>query len=440
MTRSAHRWGAQVVKSVFSEWYEPDDDEIASFIKTGTIALDTNVLNSLYRVNTAQRKQVLEVLTEVADRLWIPYQVGLEYQRGRLDRIADQGKAYEAVRTAVNGVKKSAETAIRDPEIRQQVTDKVDAFATDMGAFLDGLHTTHSIDDAQARHEDPVRKALDKIFVGDRIGACPADLDDRKKRANERIEAKTPPGYKDTNKPDPTGDCLIWLELLDLGSASTRPILFITDDIKEDWYRKVQGKVVGPLPALRVEWAENSDVPYHQTTLGSFLEHAKNHLETKIDEDTISSVNQKSPDFTTAFLQGFHAPPLSAESSRIIDQLLNSRELLDSIQESSETDHGSRDSRPDSTWPRADWLYKDAAIPESFTWERIRERLMAKLDFLITETDPRAAPAVNDDGSVESMKDRYARYRRYVDFQDRLYRANVGDRLIYEIAGEIGLN
>ncbi|GEM_PF-6530489 len=292
------------MKDLFREWYEPDDDELASFITEGRIALDTTVLFSLYRVNAPQRKQVLDVFAEVAERLWIPYQVGLEYQRGRLDRIREQSDAYGEVSAAVDGVRKAATKVLRDKEIRAQVVERISAFEEEIGGLLDELQETHSVDKKTARHDDPVRNSLDDIFTADRVGSMPVDLEDRKKRALERIELKTPPGYKDAKKGDPTGDVLIWFELLDMGAKATQPVLFITDDVKEDWYRKVNGEIVGPLTELRLEWATRAQVPYHQTTLGSFLFHAKELLKSDIDDDTISGVNDAQLKQTGPLLAG----------------------------------------------------------------------------------------------------------------------------------------
>ncbi|MFC7470849.1 PIN-like domain-containing protein [Actinomadura keratinilytica] len=45
--------------------------------------LDTNVLLSLYEYTETSRKEVLSALEQTAGRLWMPYQVGLEFVRGR---------------------------------------------------------------------------------------------------------------------------------------------------------------------------------------------------------------------------------------------------------------------------------------------------------------------------------------------------------------------
>ncbi|MBM4490568.1 hypothetical protein GS471_21550, partial [Rhodococcus hoagii] len=69
------------MKDVLHEYYDHSDDELRAFLQVGTIAVDANVLLSLYRVSQQQRDQIFDVLEKVSARVFVPYQVALEYQR-----------------------------------------------------------------------------------------------------------------------------------------------------------------------------------------------------------------------------------------------------------------------------------------------------------------------------------------------------------------------
>src|SRR5262249_38488567 len=86
------------VRDTFFEFYRPSPEEVGKFITHATIAVDANVLLGLYRLPTAARTEVLDVLEGVKDRLWLPFQAGLEYQRNRLDVISAQAGAYESAK------------------------------------------------------------------------------------------------------------------------------------------------------------------------------------------------------------------------------------------------------------------------------------------------------------------------------------------------------
>lgn len=56
-----------------------------------------------------------------------------------------------------------------------------------------------------------------------------------------RYKYKIPPGYEDINKDgvEKFGDLFVWKEILDLPvEKSVKDIIFITNDIKEDWWSK----------------------------------------------------------------------------------------------------------------------------------------------------------------------------------------------------------
>ena len=76
--------------------YTPD--EINGVWEHGVIVLDTNILLNLYRYSEATRDEILSVMEKLKDRLWMPYQVGLEYFNNRVNTfssIADMHKDFK---------------------------------------------------------------------------------------------------------------------------------------------------------------------------------------------------------------------------------------------------------------------------------------------------------------------------------------------------------
>ena len=53
-----------------------------------------------------------------------------------------------------------------------------------------------------------------------------------------RYKKKTPPGYKDEKKDGVSkyGDLLVWAETYTYAASNNKNIIFVTDDIKEDWW------------------------------------------------------------------------------------------------------------------------------------------------------------------------------------------------------------
>ena len=289
------------MRELFGEWYELDQSEIATTVKTGTIVLDTNVLLNLYRLNETTRRDVLRVLNTAADRLWMPYQVADEFQRNRLKVVSDLSKQYGELRATAEKQFAEIEKSIRhfrDDTIKDDLSKAAAHALRKFTRKIAQLESTHAISLKTARSDDPVRKALDDLFSLKNIGPRPTDeaLTGLKKVASERIDSRIPPGFKDADKKDdPSGDYIIWAEMLDHKESSGRPLLFITNDSTgEDWYHRISGQTTGPLQALRAEMAEVSEHPYHQIPLFGFLELANEHLDSKVDRKTIDLVEQVS--------------------------------------------------------------------------------------------------------------------------------------------------
>jgi hypothetical protein len=84
----------------------------------------------------------------------------------------------------------------------------------------------------------------------------PKALKAARKEARRRVAGRIPPGYEDAGKADPTGDYLIFRQLMDEAKTGQRPVVFATDDEKPDWYWRV-----GPGAADRLAWPGTREVP-----------------------------------------------------------------------------------------------------------------------------------------------------------------------------------
>jgi hypothetical protein len=291
------------VRELFPEYYPLTDDQVRECVTAGLIVLDTNVLLDLYRLPTTQREHVLGLLEQVQDRVWVPHQVALEYQRTRESVLREQAGHYDSVVSLFREPDRDrVATRLRAFKIPDAVKDAaaelidayVDAVRNAVSGFVEqaeAITREHVVTREQAHVNDPVRARLDSILAG-RVGEAPSDRDKRIKTALERNSRGVPPGFKDDHKANEeqrAGDYLVWSELLDHAKEQdlTSPVLFVTSDGKEDW-RTRDG---GPLPALRREFADHSGALYHQVSLADLLTLANQHLSATVPDDTIERAN-----------------------------------------------------------------------------------------------------------------------------------------------------
>jgi PIN like domain len=113
------------------------------------------------------------------------------------------------------------------------------------------------------------------------VGAKPTEerLAAIRKEGEERYAKKIPPGYEDAKKgsngsADKFGDLIIWKEMIDKAKADKRPIIFVTDDGKSDWWHIHHGKKIGPHPYLVEEFLAATSEQFHIYELPQFLRYS----------------------------------------------------------------------------------------------------------------------------------------------------------------------
>ncbi|MGW4285753.1 PIN domain-containing protein [Streptomyces sp. NPDC004673] len=265
-------------------------------IQTYTIAIDTNVLLDLYRFTPKARHELLDLLRKVQERLWVPHQVAKEYFARRIDALKDQLDLYESVPRELKTLHDRAITQVNTFARRCSLSDK------DKEALSDPLRKAlASVMSEIERHRNSLDLTLAKVASNDPILEALADiLDGRTGQSfttaeesnlledySERAAAKVPPGYKDASKAEnPHGDFFVWEQMMRHSKERGRPTLFITSDVKEDWFHRAAGIPVGARPELIAEMQERAECDFLILQLSSFLKESKEALGAEVSEAT----------------------------------------------------------------------------------------------------------------------------------------------------------
>ncbi len=87
---------------------------------------------------------------------------------------------------------------------------------------------------------DEFLEVITKLLAGKVGPYSEEDLEKIYEDAEKRFILKQPPGYEDVKKtvPERYGDVVLWFQLIDYAKSLERPLIFVTDDEKEDWWRK----------------------------------------------------------------------------------------------------------------------------------------------------------------------------------------------------------
>lgn len=288
------------MEQAFPWAYRPSQEALTELWSEATVAVDASALLNLYQYGGDAREQFLAAMEKLGDRLWFPRRAVEEYLTKRESVIVRQHAEFEPLRQAfgtplqkvrayekdatVDHGRLAADTK-RLMEIAKQANDEANKAMGE--ASRDHVDVT----------DDPVLGRL-KAMATTRLGrGIPdAELEALYQEARTRYEQGVPPGYEDRDKAEPAkfGDFLIWRELLDRAEEVGRPVVFVTDDLKPNWWQWQRGGLVGPRQELVAEMHRVAGVRFHTATSDGFLRYAQQALAIEQDETVIEEVREVS--------------------------------------------------------------------------------------------------------------------------------------------------
>jgi PIN like domain len=282
------------MKKIFREYHQFTDQEFQQLWKNCFFVFDTNTLLNMYRYSRTTVDAYFDVLNELKKnkQLWIPYQVGYEFYKNRINVISEYEKSYDEILSILEKAKSDIEAKYKDHPFLNLYEIK-----EEMGKGLSGVEK--KIKQAQKNHpkwleKDEVLEKINSLFDGN-IGNNYDEqkLIDIKKEGKERYEKRIPPGFKDDKKTEDKkyGDLILWYQIIDKAKESKKPIILISGDVKDDWWLEKDGKRLMPLPQLKKEIFDKAGIDFHIYTADRFLELNKTGKK-EIDENTIKEVRK----------------------------------------------------------------------------------------------------------------------------------------------------
>ncbi|MGY2198136.1 PIN-like domain-containing protein [Pseudomonas gingeri] len=267
------------IKDRYSGWYLKTPAEVAALWDRAIFVADANVLLHCLRHPAAVRNELLRLFEALKQSLWIPYQVGLEFHRNRLDVELGAQDVYETLTKDLEAILEKGRERLR--QLRAHPTINVTRELAALDIFAEdfrGRMTSAQIEHPSEEIADAVSKLTD--LLGGRVGDkwTREQLNALKKEGEDRYTKKIPPGYKDAKKDggefDKFGDLIIWKEMIAKAKFDSRPIVFITDDVKEDWWWIHKGRKLGARPELVEEFKTESGQDFHIYEFSQFLRFA----------------------------------------------------------------------------------------------------------------------------------------------------------------------
>ena len=280
------------MKDMFPEYYEPDFDELW---EQAIFVFDANALLDIFRFSPKASEELIEILEGLKDtnKIWIPHQFAYEYhkdmmsvrkdvkdKRGRIKKLPDDIKK-ELNQLSTRAGFKVNETHIKEIDsIFEKILQDLSNFENEYKSRGDGNHLAEKIG---------------QLFA-DSVGKCDSDprIKDISSIGKQRFDRKTPPGFKDANKPEPFGDLIGWFQMIAHAKKESKPLILVSNDRRgDDWFLKQNGQLKGgPRPELRKEMRNEAVVDFYLYTTEAFMKHAKNYLNSQVSNETIEEIEK----------------------------------------------------------------------------------------------------------------------------------------------------
>ena len=262
------------MKQSFHGYYKPTDEEFNAIWNEAIIVLDANFLLNLYTYSMMTSQEILALLGEFDERLWVPHQVALEYQENRHGIILKESKQYTDIAKSLETVGMALRARKRHPYITSELAAKYEELETEIKKELkEGEGKYRELITA-----DSICEKITELFDG-KVGPPMTEevLERIYKDGETRYDKKIPPGFSDAQKPSPDkyGDLILWYQLIEHAKTSKRPVILVTDDLKRDWWAFTGDRRIGPRPELRHEFKSKTGYSIYIYSSDAFIEIAK---------------------------------------------------------------------------------------------------------------------------------------------------------------------
>ena len=260
------------MRNILSEYLDLSKEEKNDLWQNAIFVFDTNVLLNLYRYSSITRNKLLDAFDVLKDRIWMPYNVGVEFLKDRCGVIISTTNRYSTL--------KDAQSKFIDECMKALRLEGKDAEIVELNTLIEKWLITNN--EKNVSVINPSSDAiLDRILnLFDKKVGKPYTTEELKTIAKEgvqRYQTNTPPGYKDQNKKlgnddnNKYGDLIIWKQILEHSKDKDIDIIFVTHDQKEDWWLKESGKTIGPRYELKKEFKDYTSRQFLMYNMDNFL-------------------------------------------------------------------------------------------------------------------------------------------------------------------------
>ncbi|MFD5853882.1 PIN-like domain-containing protein [Cytobacillus pseudoceanisediminis] len=303
------------MKEKFLGFLGYEEKEYKELWDKAIFVVDTNVLLNFYKYTTKDTyKSFFDILKDlkVKNRLFIPHQVALEYFHNYERNMDKQAEGFKKLADRLLKLKKDAELAFKSIE-----SDYPYILNDNFKFILDDLEESNKKLKVQLEQEikslpdvKEIQSNLLELLDG-LIGEAynQEKINEIEKEGVERYKHDVPPGWEDRDDTKKQkfrqygnvryqqlyGDLIMWNQMIDKSKGEDNPVpmIFITEEKKEDWWEKNGSQIKRPQPHLIQEFFEKTKQKFYMYRIDSFMKFAKEYLDANVTDEQIENVTRE---------------------------------------------------------------------------------------------------------------------------------------------------
>ncbi|EJV56029.1 hypothetical protein IEO_05530 [Bacillus wiedmannii] len=264
--------------------------ELDTLYKNKAIVVpDANFLLLAYQWREVTADKVKKVLKELSEkeRLKIPEQVLYEFSKNRqkvlfeqLTSVNDEMKKFNDPKSKIRDFMPAAEESSEinaAQEKRENLSQAINEYKKSLKKVREKIENLIQKDE----YFDFIKSLCQNSFL-----PYSTDKESLREEGLRRISLGIKPGTNES-KGDPTGDYIIWHEIMQLHEH----IIFVSNDQKKDWiYKNNHGQELGMDQLLLAEFHSKTDgKSFLHITPKKFIKYIDPHLDKVIEEDLSKS-------------------------------------------------------------------------------------------------------------------------------------------------------
>lgn len=321
------------MKNLFPGHFRPTENEFKALWENAIFVFDTNILLNLYRYSENTRNALEKAIVSIKDKSWLTSQIAKEYLNNSLSVTSGQAKEYDETIKTLETLNQSLSNTKRHPFLPEEQTKEFQSFVN---------KTIEELEKQKNILTDKLQDDEILAFVSETFDSkishpyTESELNAIYQEGEERYQRDIPPGFKDGKKNKSGdlhrkfGDLILWKQMIKLAKEVQKPIIFVTDDRKEDWWLEHAGKTLGPRPELIEEFQRETQQKFYMYTADKFLSIISKTTKENISEEVFQEIQDLfSQKLKQELLKSLQNDNEEEEKSEL--KIITEAELLDEL-------------------------------------------------------------------------------------------------------------